>query len=189
MSDLASTNWAYPAAQYCARYNLIKVNNGRFYPDVKITRGSFIYALYHLAGAPQVTAAQSAAVEAKFTDFSASNPYHDAAVWANINGILNGVTDTTFGLNDGLRREHAVTFLNRYSNVLSCSFSSTSGPSATTFKDYETISYWARDAMDWASRRYLVQGDKGSVYPLQLLTVAEAAQIVYNFSQKATRGG
>ena len=50
------------------------------------------------------------------------------------------------------------------------------------------FSDYARTAMDWATRRYLINGDERSfLNPQDTLTRAQAAQIIYKFTQYATQ--
>ena len=97
------------------------------------------------------------------------------------------MTPTTLNLDQTLTREQAVTFLYRTSNVLGCSFANTSGPNANTFPDYNSVSSFARTAMNWATKRYIVIGNQGYLNPKDLLTRAEAAQLIYKLSQKGSR--
>ena len=49
-------------------------------------------------------------------------------------------------------------------------------------------SNYATQAMDWATRRYLINGDEdGYLNPQDTLTRAQTAQIIYKFTQYATR--
>ena len=184
LSDVASSNWAYPAAQYAARYGLLGTSSKRFSPDSYTTRGQFVNALYKLSGSPQYSTTWNNEVENNFTDFNSSSSYHDAAVWAYKKGILNGITSTTMGLSSTLTREQAAAFLYRYSNVTNCSFPNTSGPSASSFSDYSSISKFARTPMNWATERYLMQGSGGYLRPKDQLTRAQTAQLLYNMNVK-----
>ena len=184
VKDVQSSHWSYRATQYCLRYQIINcVSNGNFRGNDIINRGSFINAMYKLVGRPPVSGAAS--IEARFSDFSSSSANHDAIVWAYQQGILSGTSANTIGAQDNLTREQAVTFLKRFSDYLGCTFSSTSGPKATTFQDYNDISKYARTAVNWATIRYLMQGSDGMLNPNKYMTRAEAAQIIYSFATRA----
>ena len=116
-----------------------------------------------------------------------TSSYYNAINWAVSQNILTGINPTTLALSQTLTREQAVTFLYRTSNKLNCSFSDTSGPNADTFPDFNSVSTFARIAMKWATKRYIVTGNQGYLYPQGLLTRAEAAQLIYKLSIKASR--
>lgn len=184
MTDTPSSYWAYTAAQYCARYHIIPTIANQFRGTESVTRGVFVNALYQLAGAPRISNAY--AVECQFSDLSSSSLYHDAAVWAYQNGILTGTTSTTLSLNNTLTREQAAVFLYRFSNTLGCHFSDTAGPSASSFNDYSNIGNFAVTAMNWATHRYLINGNNGALNPKAPLSRAEAATIIYRLVLRAT---
>lgn len=180
MNDVSSSNQLYNAAQYCARYQLIPTINGNFNGASTMTRGAFVSALYRLSGYPDK--GYSAAVENKFTDFNSSSQYHDAAVWAYNNNILTGTTETTLSLSASLTREQAVVFLYRLSNYLNCVFSAINGPSASSFSDYGSVSSFARVAMDWATKRNIIQGNNGQLFPAYVLSRSDCAYMIFRFA-------
>ena len=183
--DIPDYDWAYNAAEYCTRYHIIeRYSNGRFYPDSQIDRGNFIKALYTLAGKPEVSGNHMSG----FTDAPAStSQLYDSTNWAVFTGVLTGVNSTTLALDQPLKREQAVTFLYRFSNVLGCTFSNITGPSAIDFADYYSISEYARHPMNWATTRYLVNGSNGNLNPQSLLKRSQAAQLLYKMSIYASR--
>ena len=85
----------------------------------------------------------------------------------------------------------AAAFLQRYSNTLVLNYSKTNGPAASSFADYSQLSAYARDPMNFCTKRYLFQGSKesGKLYlkPKAKLTRAEAGQVLYACSCVATR--
>ena len=111
----------------------------------------------------------------------------NAAQWAFENGILTGTSSNTLELDDSLTREQAAVFFFRYATYLGFNFSITSGPAYTTFDDYRTVSPFARGGVDWATKRYLLRGDRGLLYPKRNLTNAETAQLIYNLTIRASR--
>lgn len=157
-TDINSSYWAYNAANYCSRYQIISTINGAFKGGVIASRGLFMNALYRLAGMPTIV--NPVAIENQFTDFSSSSQYHNAAVWAVENDILRGLT-TTLGLSESLTREQAAVFLYRFSQHMNYNFYSTSGPSASSFTDYTNVGNFATQAMDWATRNYVINGNGG----------------------------
>lgn len=185
VADVPVSHWAYISSQYCTRYQIIPRESGnKYYPNRTMTRGEFINALYVLAGSPEP---EDPTVLDQYLDINPSSPYYNAAIWTVEKNIMNGMSPTSLGLAGSLTREQAVTFFYRYSNFLECAYSVTNGPAAYSFPDYSQVSIYARIAMDWATRRYILTGDSGYLYPQRALTRAEAGQLVYKLQQKATR--
>lgn len=185
MSDVSTSSNLYNVAQYCARYHLIPTSNGKFNGASSMTRGAFVNALYRLSGCPNI--GSSSAVESKFTDFNSSSQYHDAAVWAYNNNILTGTTGTTLSLSASLTREQAVVFFYRLSNHLNCVFRAINGPSAASFSDYSDVSSFARVAMDWATKRNIVQGNNGLLFPDSVLSRSNCAYMIFRFATYSYR--
>lgn len=186
LSDVPSNFWGNAAIQYCERFNILNASGSYFKPEDATTRRDFVAALYKLAGKPEVhNNSLGAFVDAPSEENDPES--YNAAQWAVENNILNGVSSNTLGLSESLTREQAAVFLRRYSTYLSCTFTDITGPDYTTFSDYRTVSPFARSGVDWATRRYLLRGDTGKLYPSRVLTRAETAQLIYNLTIRARR--
>lgn len=190
ITDVTKTNdysWAYNAAQYCGRYQILPIIGEKLNPSREVTRGEFVQALYMLTGKPELK--QKASITLRnYTDISILSPYYTAAAWTVENGIMSGTSDTTLGLSETLTRAQAAVFFRSYSNQLSLSYYSTSGPAAYSFSDYNDIPTWARDGMHFCTKRYLLAGvGNNSLSPNSSLTRAQIAVILFAISQKATR--
>ena len=190
-SDVASSRWSYNAVSYCTRYQLFKNSSGTsFAPNAGTSRGQFINALYQLAGAPEYSSDHEALMLSTYTDFTTSTPYHDALVWAHENGIIAGTSSTSLSSAYTVTREQAALFLKQYysNSGITYGFSSTSGPTLSSFNDGSSVDSWAREGMEWATKRYLFAGDEnGNIRPTATITKEEAAQIVYAYTQRATK--
>ena len=81
-----------------------------FAPNASMTRADLVTALYRLAGSPEVTA------ENPFTDVAADAEYYNAVMWAYTNGVVGGITDTTYEPDSPLQRQQVATMLYRYMN-------------------------------------------------------------------------
>ena len=189
MTDVSSNNWAYRAAQYCGRYQILSVTNGKYRPNDKITRGEFVQALYVLSGSPEVKLASNGRSNAlkPFTDIALSSSYYCAAAWAVEKKIMAGTSPTTLSLNQNMTREQMATFFKRFSENFELQYPSTSGPTASSFPDYKDVSAYARNPMNFCTTRYLIKGSDGKLKPQGVLTRAEAGQVLYACSCVATR--
>ncbi len=96
-TDIASDKWYVSAIQYAYDTGLMSgVGEGFFAPESTLTREQFAQMLYSQAGKPVVTGTSN------FADVQDSFQwYYSAVLWANQNGIVNGIyTTSTAGVWD-----------------------------------------------------------------------------------------
>ena len=79
-----------------------------FGPDESCTRGQMVTFLWRAAGSPEPETTEN-----PFTDVVEDAYYYKAMLWAVENGITEGTSDTTFGPEETVTRDQAVTFLYR----------------------------------------------------------------------------
>ena len=92
-----------------------KITNGltatTFGPFALCNRAQVVTFLYRAMGNPEVTSTEN-----PFQDVDASAWYGPAVLWAVENGITNGMSTTSFGVNTTCNRAQVVTFLYRTYN-------------------------------------------------------------------------
>ena len=151
------------------------LDENTFGPSEKMTRQMLAVALYRLAGSPEVTA------ENPFTDVADDAAYKDAVVWAYSVGVVNGLTETTFGPDASIQRQAIAAMLARYLGV-----DTTEEADLSAFTDADAIQAYAKGAMSWAAENKLLQGDaKGAVDPRGDATRAQVATILERFAPMA----
>lgn len=144
----------------------------RFAPDATITRGMVVTMLWRMAGEPYEAAAG-------FTDVAAGRYYTTAVAWAAKNGIVEGMTATTFAPDQAITREQLASILYRYAKWLGFSGY---GSDISGYTDAGKVSSYAYDAMSWAVRSGVVTGTSaGSSSPQGTASRAAAAQMFMNF--------
>ena len=110
-TDVTEANWFYEAVTYVTEKGLVDgETETTFAPNASMTRADLVTALYRLAGSPEVTA------ENPFTDVAADAEYYNAVMWAYTNGVVGGITDTTYEPDSPLQRQQVATMLYRYMN-------------------------------------------------------------------------
>jgi hypothetical protein len=110
-TDVSSDKWYYEAIEYVTDNNIVaSITDTTFAPTDSMTRAAFVMALANISGVDSTTVADNG----KFSDIDSTADYTTSVIWANENGIINGVTDTTFGPNDYITREQiaAILYLN-----------------------------------------------------------------------------
>lgn len=172
-NDVAYTSWYYDAVKFVYDKGIMDgVSYYRFAPDATITRGMVVTMLWRMAGEPYEAAAG-------FTDVAAGRYYTTAVAWAAKNGIVEGMTATTFAPNQAITREQLASILYRYAKWLGFSGY---GSDISGYTDAGKVSSYAYDAMSWAVRSGVVTGTSARVLdPQGTASRAAAAQMFMNF--------
>lgn len=177
-ADVSRTEWYYYPVKAAVRAGLFKgVTETGFAPTDTMTRAMLVTTLYRMAGSPET------AGENPFTDVPAGIWYEDAVIWAVENGVVKGITETSFAPEENITREQTVTMLYRYAEKMGLDVSAKAELEA--FADFTAVSEYAADSIAWAVGSGLIKGslDRGSLYlnPLSTATRAEAATMLVRF--------
>ena len=167
-------HWGADAAAFVsAREILSGTSADTFSPELPMTRGMLVTAIYRFENEPE-------AGEASFSDVPPGTWYTQAVAWASESGIVTG-TDTGFAPNTELTRESLAVILYRYAEKLGLD-TAASGMTAKEFTDSEDVSGWAADAMRWVVSNGIVTGKTGDVLdPNGTATRAEVATMLMRF--------
>ena len=149
------------------------VSGTSFDPEGTVTRAQLVTVLYRIAGEPQVEGKHP------FTDVSDGQWYSDAVAWASMNGIVNGVTPTSFAPDSPVTREQIAALLYRYTKSVAVKENKLSA-----FPDADKISGYAFDALNWAVAEGLIVGSDGKLLPQESATRAEIATILMRLLEK-----
>ncbi|HIW75285.1 MULTISPECIES: S-layer homology domain-containing protein [Gordonibacter] len=122
-----------------------------------------------------------------YSDASDFRYYTAPLNWVQKNELIAGYSDGSnrFGVGDGMTREQFAVILKRIDEKFftdSVAIASLAS-SASTFQDYDEVSPWAQDAVNWACSKGLFTGDGGNLYPQRTITRAEAAKITSVYHQ------
>ena len=174
--DIAPNDWFYNAVKYVTEQGLMNgIGSSTFSPNTPMSRAMFATVLHRLAGQPGVSG------HSAFSDVVDGQWYTDAVQWASENGIILGYGDGSFGTNNNIPREQAVTLLYRYSEVMGLDISGQADLSK--YSDASKISDWAQSGMRWAVGAGIVSGRSSTTLaPQGQITRAEVAQILLNYS-------
>ena len=148
--DVNESDWYFEGISYCYNSGLMNgMSRSTFEPLTSTSRAMVVTILYRTENSPSVTGVNP------FKDVGAGEWYTDAVLWAAQNGIVNGMTETTFEPNSNITREQFATILYRYAEYKDypCEGTPLSG-----FSDVDMISDYAFDAMSWAVADGLING-------------------------------
>ena len=134
--------------------------------------------LYRMNGSPSVSG------KTPFTDVRTDEWYSAAVLWAYQNGIVTGMSDTTFAPINNVTREQMATILFRYTKTAAPDKAKASAD-LSGFADAGSVNDWAVDAMRWAVGQKLIAGItlEQSVYlqPRGNATRAQAATVLTRY--------
>ena len=185
-ADVVESQWFYEASAFCLDRGLItgsgKAGDGSgrelFKPDAQTTRAQVVMILWRYVGSPEPTGN----VSAKFTDVVQSAWYIKAVEWAAENGVVGGVTASTFAPDRPIsRRDFAVIMYRFTANILRKDVSNRADLSA--FEDYNTLPTYATDAMSWANAVSLIGGIGKKLEHGGFATRAQIATILMRFCE------
>ena len=149
-------------------YSGIKAEARRFGVGDTMKRCDFATIVYRYYGNGEKAA------DPGFADVNMDSYYGDAVAWMKEKGYITGYNDETFGTNDPITREQMVTILWRVAGEPEVE------GSLENFKDSETVSGFAYDAMLWATGTGVITGtEEGYLIPKTTCTREMAATIFY----------
>ena len=178
--DVSTADWFADAVQYMLDNGMMNgVSENTFAPNTTTTRGMIVTMLHRLEGEP------SAAASA-FTDVAAGSYYADAVAWAAANGIVDGVSETSFAPDKAITREQMAAILYRYAEYKGYD-TAVGGMSLAEYTDADQISSYAVTAMQWANSEGLITGvTDTTLEPKGSATRAQVATILMRFCENIT---
>jgi hypothetical protein len=115
-----------------------------FEPETELSRAMMVQILYNLEGRP-------AAPASGFEDVDESAWYAKAIGWAKANGVVAGMTETTFEPTATITREQMATMLYNYIKIQGQRLHRLCGCSTWSMFDKADISDYAYEAVCWMS--------------------------------------
>ncbi len=175
--DCSPSDWYAEFVTYVSDNGLITGRaDGTFAPAADVSRGDLVTILWRMAGEPTVTAVG-------FPDLNANDYFRQAALWAQRNNIVGGVTHEDGELYfDGARaitREECAVMLARYADY--CDEDVSSDKSALqAIPGWQSASSWALDGLGWVVDKGLMsgQGDGSGLDPQGTTSRAAMAKMI-----------
>ena len=169
-------HWAADNILFVASRGLLSgTSDTTFSPNTGMTRGMFVTALGRLAGINP-----DSYKTGKFTDVKADAYYAPYVNWAAQNGIVEGVTATTFAPDTNINREQMAVIMANYAKKLGYTVPKTL--EAVTFVDNASISSWAKDAVRAMQQAGILAGKTNNRFdPAGTATRAEVATVLRRF--------
>ncbi len=173
-TDVYQKDWFYEDVNRATEYGLFAgMKDGSFQPNQQLTRAQMVSVLARMTGEDF-----SGNTISKFTDVPRKAWYHSAVAWGYHNGVVAGVSDTSFAPEQAITRQELCTMLVRFAEHYNVKM-----PKAElTFTDTADIASWAKEGVAACVGGQLVAGMPGGAFcPKQNATRAQAARILSLF--------
>ena len=173
--DVSEGDWYYDSVYYVYAYGLMNgTAEATFNPNGDTTRGMLVTILYRMEGSPQ------GGGWSPFTDVDPELYYAQPIAWAAWNGIVKGITETTFSPDAPVTRQQMAAILYRYAAWKKWDVSQQGN--LFQFADWEQIQEYARTPLAWASAAGLIQGKENKILdPAGTATRAQVATLLQRF--------
>ena len=177
--DVGSGSWYYTAVKAMSDKKIINgVGDNKFAPDADIKRADFlVLAMKSFNIAPDESAADN------FADAGDCyyTPYLAAAKAA---GLVNGVGDNRFAPESAVTRQDMVVILYQLLENSAGLPESSGSRVLSDFSDETDIAGYAREKLLYMVNAGVINGSDAGLLPLKGTTRAEAAQVLYNITNK-----
>ena len=179
--DVEQNRWYYEPVRYVWQKGIMEgISDTRFAPKHFSTRAMFVTILYRMAGEPETKGTSS------FTDIPEKIWYRDAVCWAEEQGITEGVGNHLFAPGAFVTREQAAVMLMRYAEHEG--YDTSASATLEGYTDADTISAWARPAMQWANAMGIMEGrSETRLVPRGKITRGEIATVAMRFMETAAK--
>ncbi len=176
-TDVDKDAWYYNYVSYAYTHELMKgTSETTFEPAMIITRAQFVQLFANLDGADL-----SEYTETKFEDVDMNEWYGPAVAWAEANGVVNCTSETTFSPAEEITREQMCVLIVNYAEYANIELS-TEEPKDTEFTDADSISGWAKEAVEACAKAGIINGTgDGTFNPIGTADRASVATLITNF--------
>ncbi len=171
-NDIDDSHWANEYVTKLAQYEVITgFEDGTFRPEDLVTKEQFVKMVVEAFGL------QSDNKAVAFADVDAGHWAKDYIAVAVDKGIINGKSESEFGLGENLSRQNAAVIVARVADLAGYTLKSGNAPA---FTDKDEIQAYALDGVTRLSNAGIINGmGDGSFAPNGTLTRAQAAKILY----------
>lgn len=175
--DCESVSWAQEAIEALAGQNIINgTGDGRFEPEKTVTREEFLKMLMQA-----LKLNSDNATTTQFEDVPQNAWYASYVAAATSIGLVNGVTETSFGVGNSISRADMAVLCVR---ALAINGVALSQQETESFADYDSIASYAAESVSLLQRAGLMSGmDDNCFMPQASANRAMAAKLIYNMLQ------
>ena len=176
-TDVIESDWFFENVKYAYENGLFNgISETEFGPQIEMNRAMLVTVLYRAEGEPAVNKS------IPFADVDINAYYSNAVIWAQQNGIVNGVTENEFAPDDNITREQVAAILFRYAEYKGYDVSVGKDTNILSYTDAESVSEYAIASVQYAVGAGLMKGKSNTTLnPQDNATRAEIAAILQRF--------
>ena len=173
-TDVNTGDWFFDYVAYVYANGLMDgVSATTFEPNATLTRAMLVTILWRVECEPVVN------YLLPFTDVPADAWYTEAVRWAASEGIVTGVSDTSFAPNAEITREQLAAILHRYAGEPA------TAANLAGYADGASVSAYAVDAMSWCVEHMIITGvTDTTLEPQGTATRAQCATMLMRFAER-----
>ncbi len=182
-SDLGDVDWAKDSIKALRNMGVISGNgDGTFAPNREVTREEFLKMALQAAGIKG-----NGNVDMAFTDVDANAWYYPYIAIAYEAGIVNGMSETTFGIGEKITRADMAVMLKRIMDYKNIGIEKK--VAAYVFDDFDTIPDYARASVTALAQAQLMNGKGDNNFEGNAsATRAESAVAIYRIYNYMVEG-
>ncbi len=183
-TDMESGRWYKEYVDYAATFKLMNgMTPTTFEPTTTLNRAMFAQILANMSGVDT----SDSSVGTVFTDVPAGKWYTPAVKWAYDNGIVDGMTPTTFEPLEPIQRQQICVMVVRYAEKFGIEL--TADIEKKAFEDDSNIQNYAKEAVYICQQAGIVDGKTETEFlPKDNATRAEIATIIMRFHKNFIAG-
>lgn len=173
-----NNHWARDSISFAIENNIMNgMTETEFWPNYAMTRAMLVTVLWRIETKPPHNNPSA------FTDVPQDAWYSDAVAWASENNIVQGRGEGIFDPMTEVSRQDFCVMLYRF--AVKTGRDERSWKPSIVFTDYEEISLYARDAVNWCSEHGIINGRLlGEFDPYASATRAEGCHMLRLFLEK-----
>ena len=163
-TDVDAVSWYAKGVKWALGKKIVSDESAKFSPDAKCTKADFYTFLWYAAGRPQSSGANP------YSDVKSTDPYYEAAIWANEKGFVSG---NTFAPKASLTRRECVISLWKYCGCKE-------GLQVNQYLEIEKHQSDFGRAVGWSHMNSVIGGtDMHKFSPEKVCTRAEVINYIY----------
>ena len=171
-TDCENHSWARTALKYLYQNGIVAGRTETlFYPDETVKREEFVKLVvsgFDLMGTAEI----------KFEDIDPEEWYAEPVAAAISAEIINGISETEFGVGSDITREDMAVMIYRAVGAAGLELE-VEVENPAELSDMDEVSDYAKEAVNFLVSKGVIRGSDGSFLPRSYATRAEAAQIIY----------
>ena len=174
-TDLGGSEWAKDAIDALVKDGIVQgTGDGKFEPNREVTRAEYISMLMRTIPDMEVDTSSVSG----FSDVNGGDWYHDTIYRAAALGIVNGIGDGSFGVNEPISREDMMVMASRFMDATGAQAEPIR--EMDTFTDSAEVSDYAAQAIEKMYCAGIINGmGDGKLEPKGVANRAQAAKIIY----------